>query len=92
MDDTTLLRRNASLISTELDGDTVMMDVESGAYFALNGTAGVIWQALEDGATLEKLVSELNARFEVAGGDDIAADVERFLRDMLENGLIETQA
>ena len=39
--------RNSSLISSEVDDDLVMIDIDKGSYFGLNETARAIWNFLE---------------------------------------------
>lgn len=50
---------------TDLAGEKVMIDFDSGNYFLLKGAAGDIWDGLADGVTPEDIVQKLLAIYEV---------------------------
>lgn len=81
------LKRNPDLVAAEMDGDLVMMSIENGTYFALTGIAPQIWEALETPQTQEDLMNQMLSIYEVEE-DALLADLETFLKDMQENGLI----
>lgn len=84
-----LVLRNPDLIAADLDGDTVMMDVESGHYFSLNSVGSYVWAALEDPSSKQSIIDKVLLEFEVSEADSVAADVSKFLQELLENGLIQ---
>ena len=67
------------LVSTELDGYTMLMNVEAGRYYSLDPVAGRIWQLLEQPAPLRDVCAALEQEFEVTP--------ERCEQDVL--GLVE---
>ena len=83
-----LLQRNPNLIGTELDGDLVMMDVEQGTYFALQGIGGHLWDLLEHPIAFGDLVSHVHETFEIGEDDRVSDDLQGFLADMLKRGLV----
>lgn len=91
LDQNQKLVRNADILTTELDGEVVMMNAESGMYFSLqNEVAQAIWANLEEGGTLEGLINAIEAEFEV----DRAActeDVTGFVQELLSAGIITAQ-
>ena len=81
------LKRNPDLVAAEMDGDVVMMSVESGAYFGLTGIAPQIWEALETPKTFEDLLGKMFSLYEVED-EVLRADLTTFVADMQKNGLI----
>lgn len=72
---------------SELAGEKVMIDFESGKYFMLKGSANDIWDALEDGITIEKIVAQLRKEYEVSE-QECTESVEDFLCVLAEKGFI----
>jgi Coenzyme PQQ synthesis protein D (PqqD) len=46
-----------------IDGESVIIDMQQGAYYRLEGAAASLWEQLATGATAEQLSSFLAARF-----------------------------
>jgi hypothetical protein len=72
---------------TDLAGEKVMIDFDSGKYFMLTGSANEIWDMLEDGKTPGDIVSGLMEVYEVDAGT-CRAGVEKFLSALVEIGFI----
>lgn len=75
-------------LSRELDGEVLVLDLRSSLYFGMTGTAARIWQIVETGATRDTVVETLAEEY---GGsrDVIGADVDSFLSELLERGLLD---
>ncbi|HLO76071.1 MAG TPA: PqqD family peptide modification chaperone [Magnetospirillum sp.] len=82
---------NQDLLSTELDGETVMMDVESGQYYTLNAVGSRIWQELAAPTSVDVLCIRLEEEYD-ATPDVLREGVLRFLNQMLEKRLIRVEA
>lgn len=82
---------NPAVLSTELDGDVVLMNAEQGRYYALDTVATTIWRKLDAGPTGDALVAELIADFQ-GNPEQIRADVQALLRNWLEEGVILVDA
>lgn len=50
---------------TDLAGEKVMIDFDSGKYFMLVGSANDIWDALKDGISVEEIVTHLLELYDV---------------------------
>lgn len=81
------LKRNPDLVAAEMDGDIVMMSVETGSYFGLTGIAPQIWEALEAPQTFDDLLSKMLSLYEVEE-EVLRADLTTFVADMQKNGLV----
>jgi hypothetical protein len=77
-----------------LDGQTVIVDPQRREVHVLNGTASTIWDLLgDDTRTVWDLVAALGheASFDVSL-QTIAADLDGFLSDLAQKGLVHTTA
>ena len=72
---------------TDLAGEKVMIDFESGKYFMLTGSANDIWDMLDDGRTSEDIVSMLMGIYDV-DRDVCHAGVTKFLNELVAIGFI----
>ena len=52
------------VMSRELDGEAVLLDLASGRYFGLNPTGRRIWELLAPGRSLESVLDRLEAEFD----------------------------
>jgi hypothetical protein len=70
-----------------LDDQVMMINLETGAYFALERPAADCWTALGAGAGFDGIVAEVVAHFEVPA-DQAEADVETFLVSLIDEGIV----
>jgi hypothetical protein len=82
------LQRIQSAVSVDLDGETVMMDIDKGSYFALTGSGGFIWEALEHPATLDEVLAQVQEEFDASGYSSVEEAVTEFVGELLNNGLV----
>jgi hypothetical protein len=80
--------RNPDLLSVEMDGDLVMMSIESGDYFGVSGIGPRIWELIETPRSFGELVDTICAEYEV-DAETASADLRIFLDQLSENGMIE---
>jgi hypothetical protein len=78
------------LLSTELDQETVLMSIDAGAYYGLEGSARSIWEMLETPLTFSALLDRLVEEYRVSP-ETCAADLERFLGEMEREGLLRVE-
>ena len=79
--------RNSDLITTEMDGDIVMMSIERGEYFGIGGVGSRVWELLEKPVTLPDITAIICAEFDV-DQTTCQADMEQFLGELESHGLI----
>ena len=82
------LSRAKDAISTELDGETVILNIETGVYNGLDQVGTTIWNLLENPISFGDLTEGVMAEYEV-GAERCSNDLCSFLNDMLQNKLIE---
>ncbi|XPV69514.1 MAG: PqqD family peptide modification chaperone [Halarcobacter sp.] len=80
MEITKILKRNDDLLSSEMDSELVMMDLELNNYYGLNKIGKDIWELLENDLTLEELCNKLIEKYEVSFeqcNEDISPFIEK---------------
>ena len=87
MTDTTVLSRRMGLMTADMNGSAVMMDIMSGKYYNLGEVGGRIWELLEEPMTVNALVQKLTAEYDVSA-EQCRADIEPFLNILLDRGLL----
>lgn len=82
------LRRVASLLAADVDGEMVMMDVEKGVYYGLDAIGSDIWKRLETPLSAAELAAELVEDYD-ADVATIEADVLTLFNRLVQQGLAE---
>lgn len=82
------LRRRPRVSSAEVHGEAVLLDLDGGAYYALNRTGAVVWELLAEPRTRDELHAALLLRFEVEA-EDLRRDLAALLDDLARHGLID---
>ena len=81
----------ADVVSRTVGDDMILLDLESGTYYTLNGVGAVVWSELERGAAvdgaLDAATAAVVAQFEVEDGT-ARADVSALLDDLESHGLV----
>jgi hypothetical protein len=70
-----------------LEDEVIAIDLESGAYFALDDVAAVCWSVLAGGGTVDAAVDATVARFDVAS-ETAQRDIEQFVDELVRVGLL----
>ena len=79
------------VISQEVSGETVLLDLASENYFGLDEVGTRIWQLIQQNGDLEFIVKTLLDEYDVAE-DTLKADVEKLLTEISDLGLIKIEA
>lgn len=77
-----------SVVHTVLDGEAVLLNVEDGVYFGLDGVGTQIWDLLVAGATEDEIVSQLQEEYDVEPAI-LRADIKAFLATLAVRGLTQ---
>jgi hypothetical protein len=76
----------ASVISRDLDGETVMLNLETGIYFGLDPVGSVIWKHVREAGRLRDIRDVLIAEFDVSA-EVAAQDLLRLAEQFVSRGL-----
>lgn len=90
MNDQTILKRKSGLMTANMNGSAVMMDISTGKYYNLGQTGGRIWELLEAPTTLPTLVQSLTAEYDISP-EQCREEVMTFLRQLADRNLITTE-
>lgn len=82
--------KSSEKLSTELDGETVILDISSGMYSGLDPVGTTIWNILEKEVTFSQIVEEILDNYDVSE-EQCINDLIDFLNDLEKNGLIVVQ-
>ena len=75
-------------ISTELEGEVVVLNTKTGKYYTLDGVGTEVWRYLRDAVTVTELCEQVEAQYEVTK-ERCQADVLALLDDLSAAGLVE---
>jgi hypothetical protein len=78
------------IISQEVSGETVLLDLQSECYFGLDAVGTRIWQLIRDSGDLRTIYSTLLEEYEVEE-TQLRADLEALITDAHNRGLITLQ-
>lgn len=79
--------RRHDLVAVDMDGELVMMDIESGKYYKLSPVAATIWNLLKVERTGREVINELLKKYEVS--DELCEkQTMSFLKKLLEKNVI----
>ncbi len=77
------------LVVEEVDGESVILDLEGDRFYGLNEVGVLIWEALEgQGATIGELVDVVVDHFKVPR-ERASLDTRAFVEELSDAGLIE---
>lgn len=73
---------------TDLAGEKVMIDFETGKYFMIKGAGNDIWDIMQEETDIEKIVDKLLEIYEI-DRDTCQKSVEDFFKQLEKNHFIE---
>ncbi len=79
------------VVSETLDGETIVVDLETGSYFSLNASASLIWVLVVDGYQQGAIGVGVARSFGLAAAEATEA-VDRFLASLVADGLLVVPA
>jgi hypothetical protein len=78
---------NPQIVHETMQGEVVVINLESGCYYSLTGIAAELWTLLQDPLTLADMVGAVGARYAGAPGE-IEAALSSFARSLESEGLV----
>src|SRR5262249_40672874 len=83
----TVISRSPSVLTADIDNETLIMRIEHGDYFSLNCVGSDIWRRLESPCCFSDLVNQLAADYD-ATKVSIATDVHALLSRMAVHDIV----
>jgi hypothetical protein len=78
---------NPQVIHETIEGETIIIDLASGTYFSLQGSAPAIWNALSQGHNDQQIVSRLQSLYGPEA-PELESAVTSFVQELLDCGLV----
>ena len=80
---------NPQVLHETIDGEVIVIDLATGTYYSLRGSAADVWQLLAQapGVTTPQIAEALVAHYE-AGDGDVEADLSRFVGQLVDERLV----
>ena len=77
-----------TVFAQEVDGEMVLLDMESENYFGLDEVGTAIWQAMQEHGNLRDVFNTLLEQYDVEA-EVLEKDLFDFVGKLLESGLVE---
>lgn len=82
-----LVAASPDLMMADLEGEAVLLDIESGRYFGLNEVGTHIWTLLDEPRRVEEIVAALQGVYAVPV-ESLQEDVMAFIEQMISRNLL----
>ena len=81
------MKINDKIISREIQGEMVLLNMENGDYFSLNSLGTEIYKYISNGMQNEEIISFLLNKYDVEP-DVLKNDIESLVSKMLEKNIL----
>ena len=71
----------------DIDHEIVIMRLDNGEFFSLSGTGAAIWRLIDGNRDRHALAAAAASQFDADEGE-ILADVDEFLQQLMDTGLL----
>jgi len=78
-------------VSSELDGEVVVLNPKLGKYFGLDNVSARIWELIQEPKTVDNIQNIILSEYDI-DADRCEQDIVDLFQDMAKNGLIEVKA
>jgi len=84
-----LVRVSEGVVFQEVDGEGVLLNLETGIYFGLNRIGTSIWNLIEKHGSLQRVFEAMAQEYEVLP-DSLEKDLLRLVGQLCQEGLVHT--
>ena len=88
--DRMILRPSPNVQGTNMEGETVLLDLSTGRYYTLNRLGSVIWEHCTGHNTISDIHAVLCDRFDVAAGQALD-DLVLLVNHLVQEGLLQRE-
>ena len=82
------IKISENVVWRDLEGEIVILNLTSGAYFSVDGVGTRIWVLMSERVATEEIVRRLMSEFDVEE-TQLRNDMESLFRELASQGLIE---
>jgi len=79
--------KEPAVASETIEGEVVVINLETGNYFSLRKEAAEVWEMMENGWSAEAVAAALQRRYSTAEAE-IDAAIQTFFETLVEEGLV----
>jgi hypothetical protein len=79
---------NPDVVWRQVEGEIVLVHLETNQMYALNPTGARFWELLCEGRDVPNIEAALLGEFEVDAGD-LRSEIDRLLRELVDGGLVD---
>jgi Coenzyme PQQ synthesis protein D (PqqD) len=87
MDRGTVVGRRDRVMSQQVEGDAVLLDVDSGEYFALDDVGSLVWELCDGSRSVADMAELISAEFDVDASTALVDAIE-LLESLAGAGLV----
>ena len=85
----TLVVQKEGFVTSDMDKEKVMLNMEKGKYYNLGEVGGQIWELIKSpGRTMEQIVTELQKEYDLSQ-EQCQKEVTAFIEKLQQEGIIE---
>ena len=84
---TFIIANEQQVAAKVMDGEAILINLTTGAYYSIPGTGGFIWSVIETKVSLDGIVSAVTAHYDVPRAQ-AEADVSRLCAELRDEGLV----
>jgi hypothetical protein len=82
--------RRERVVVQQVEGDSVLLDIDSGGYFTLNQVGSLVWEQCDGARSVAAIAKAVCAEYD-ADPDTVLADVSELLEALADAGLVVAQ-
>jgi hypothetical protein len=87
---TTTVVADDGTLSTSIDGESVLLDTDSGTYFGFNEVGSEVWEAIQEPRSVEELTERIVSKYD-ADRETVRTDVEELLAELANKDLVRIE-
>jgi len=76
-----------NVIGETMEGETIVLNYQTGDYYSLNDSASTVWQLIEKNSSFRGMIDRLGVQFE-AEATEIESAISSFLQELKNENLI----
>jgi hypothetical protein len=87
LDESSVVVAASHTTSADVDGESVILDLDDGVYYGLNSSGSRIWKKLQEKRTVKELIDEVTKEYDISRSE-CEDDILSLLQILKENNLI----
>ncbi|SDD55535.1 Coenzyme PQQ synthesis protein D (PqqD) [Paenibacillus sp. CF095] len=81
---------DSNVIYVEMDGQSILLNMESSQYYALDQVGTFIWNLMKDGRTLNEMEQEILLAYDITE-QQVKNDLKIYIDELCRVGIIKDQ-